>query len=103
MGQLHFVSSIIVFSWQASKTIFSVSPFLRKITGLIKVFPLVSESVFSGATIAKCVKISSKCYTRSCNWRGMRVALCFLNTAVAFKGRFSFTLILAKNRHRIQT
>ena len=51
MGQLHFVSSIIVFSWRASKTIFSDSPFLRIITGLIKVFPVVSESAFTGAMI----------------------------------------------------
>ena len=74
--------------------------FLRNITGLIKVYPVVSESVFTGAMIPKCVRISSKCCTQSCNWRGMRVALCFLNTAVAFKGTFSSTLIFL---HRIQT
>ena len=45
MGQLHFVSSIIVFNWRASKTIFSDSPFIRIMTGLMKVFPVVGESV----------------------------------------------------------
>ena len=60
----------------------------------MKVFPVVSESVFTGAMISKFVKISSKCCTRSCSWRGMRVALCFLNTVVAFNGRFSSALIL---------
>ena len=67
MVQLHFVSSIIVLSWRASKTIFSDSPFLSIITGLIKVFTVVIESVFTGAIISKCVRISSKCCTRSCN------------------------------------
>ena len=66
MGQLHFVSSVIVFSWRGSKMNFSDSPFLRIITELIKVFPVVSESVFTGAFISKCVKISSKCCTLSC-------------------------------------
>ena len=59
----------------------------------MKVFPMVRESVFTGAIISKCVNISSNCCTRSCNCSGIRVDLCFLNTAVAFKGRFSSTLI----------
>ena len=33
MGQLHFVSSINLLSWRASKTVFSDSPLLRIITG----------------------------------------------------------------------
>ena len=63
-------------------------------TGFIKVFPVVRDSVFTDAMISKSVKISSWCCTFSCNWSGIRVARCFLNTAVAFSGRFSSTFTL---------
>ena len=86
MVQLHLVSSIIVFSCRASKTILSDSLFLRMITGLMNVFPVVRESVFTDAIMSKCVNISSKCCIFSCNWSGMRVALCFLKMALAFRG-----------------
>ena len=56
-------------------------------------FPVAKESVFTCAEISKCVKISSKCCTRSSNCKGIRVACCFLNTAVAFKRRFNSSLI----------
>ena len=82
IGQLNLVSSIIVFNWRASKTILSDSSFLCTTTGLINV---VRESVFTGAVISKGVLISSKCCTLSCNYIGIRVARCFLNTAAAFK------------------
>ena len=95
ISQLHFVSSIIVFNWRASQTIFSDSAFLRIITGLMKVFPVLRESVLTGAIISKCVKMSGRCCTRSCNRSEIRVALCFLNIAVAFRGSVSSTLIFA--------
>ena len=63
------------------------------VTGLMNVFPMVKESVFAGAKISKCVKMSSKCCALSCNWNEIRVALCFLKIAVALRGRFSSTLI----------
>ena len=69
---------------QASNTILSDSPFLKMITGLIKVFPVVRESVLTGDIMSKCVKTWSKCCTLSCNFSGRRVALCFSKTAVAF-------------------
>ena len=71
----------------------SYSSFLKMKTGLMKLFPVVRESKFTGVIISKCVKMSSKCCTRSSNCSGKRVALSFLNTAIAFKGRFSSTLI----------
>ena len=70
----------------------SDSPFLRIITKLRNVFPVVMESVFTGAMMSKCIKMSSMCCTLSSNCSGIRVALCFLRIAVAFRGRFSSTL-----------
>ena len=58
-------------------------------TGFNKLFPVVRESVFTGAIISKRVKMSSKCFTLSCFCMCIRVARCFLNTAVVLKGRFS--------------
>ena len=57
-------------------------------------YPVVM-SLFTGAIISECVKMSSKCCTRSCNCRIIRVARCFLNTAVAFRSRFNSTLIFS--------
>ena len=93
IGQLRLVLSIIVFNWRASRTILSDSSFLSIITGLINVSPLTKESVFTRAELSKCVRMTSKCCTRSSNCKGIRVACCFLNTAVAYKGRFNSTLI----------
>ena len=62
-------------------------------TGLMKVFLVVRESMLAGAIASKCANMLSKCCTRSFNWRGMRIARCFLNTAVAFKGKFNSILI----------
>ena len=61
IGQLNFVSSIIVFNWQASWTIFSDSPFFSMITGLTNVFSVVRDSVFTGAILSKRFKILKKC------------------------------------------
>ena len=61
----------------------------------MNVFPVVKESVFAGAMMSKCVNISIKCCTLSCNCSGMRVALCFLKKAVAFRGRFSSILTIS--------
>ena len=93
IGQLRLVLSIIVFNWRASRTIPSDSSFLSIITGLINVFLVARESGFRCAEISKCVRMSSKCCTHSSSCKSIRVACCFLNTAVAFKGRFNSTLI----------
>ena len=74
---------------------------MRIFTGLMNVFPMVKESVFSGAIKSKCVKISSKCCILSCNWSGLRVALCFLKIAVALRGRFSSTLIFPTSNFEV--
>ena len=50
-------------------------------------FPVVSESVFTGVNMSKRVNLSSRCCTLSCNCRGKRIARHFLNTALAFRGR----------------
>ena len=57
-------------------------------------FPVVCEFVLAGAIISKCVRTSSKCGTRSCSCRGIRLARSFLNIAVDFRCRFSSSLIL---------
>ena len=93
IGQLRLVLSIIVFNWRASGTILTVSSFLSIITGLRNVFPVARESVFTCAEISKCVRMSSKCCTCSSNFKGIREACCFLNTAVDFKSRFNSTVI----------
>ena len=98
IGQLNLVSSIIVYNWGVSWTILGDSPFLSIITGLINVFPVVRESLFTVAIIAKYVRISNKCCTLSCKSRGIRVACWFLNSAVAFKIRFVSTLILPTSK-----
>ena len=59
----------------------------------MKIFPVVRESVIKSAMISKCVKMLSGYCTMSGYWSGIRVAICFLNIAVAFIGRFSSTLI----------
>ena len=56
-------------------------------------FPVARESVFTCAQTSKCVRMSSKCCTRSSDCKGIRVTGCVLNTAVAFKGRFNSALI----------
>ena len=66
-GKLHLVSSIIVFNWRASTKILSDTLFFTILTGLMKVFSVEWKSVFTGAMISNCVKISSKCCTLSCN------------------------------------
>ena len=91
--QLHFVPPIIVFYWRESRTILSNSPSLNIITGMKIVFPVVIESVFTVAMISNCVRMSSKCCTRSCSCRGIRKARCYLNTAVAFRSRLISTSI----------
>ena len=58
IGQLHFDSSISELRYQASKTIFSDSPFSRMITGLMKVLPFGCSSLFTGDIISFCSKIS---------------------------------------------
>ena len=93
IGQENLVSSIIVFNWRASRAVLSDSPFLMTMTGILKVFSVVTESVFTGAKNSNCVKISGKCCTVSCNCRGIREARCFLNTVVALKSKFNSTLI----------
>ena len=92
-----FSFSIIVFNCRASRTILSDSSSLSIITGLVNVFPVARESLFTCAQTSKCVRMSSKCCTRSSNCKDIRVACCFLNTFVAFKGRFNSTLIFTKS------
>ena len=93
-----FSFSIIVFNCRASRTILSDSSFFSVITALINVFHAARESVFTCAEISECVRMSSKCCTRFSYCKGMRVACCFLNTAVAFKGRFnSFSIFPTSN------
>ena len=72
---------------------------LSIITGLIKLFPVARESVFTCAETSKCVRMSSKFCSRSNNCKGIRVACCFLNTAVAFKVRFNSTLIFSMSNY----
>ena len=93
IGQLRLNLSIIVFNWRASRTILSDSSFLSIIMALINVFPEAREFVFTCAETSKCVRMSSKCCTRSSNCNGIRVACCFSKTAVVFEGRFNSTLI----------
>ena len=97
-GHLRLVLSIIIFNWRASRTILSDSSFLSLITRLINVFPVARESGSTCAEISKCVRMSSKCCTRSSNCKDIRVACCFLNTAVAFKGRFNSILIFPTSK-----
>ena len=66
IGQLHFESPISELRYLASKTIFSDSPFVRMITGLIKVLPFGCSSLFTGEIISYCSKMSSNLFTLSC-------------------------------------
>ena len=66
MGQLHFNSLISELRYLASKTIFSDSPFARRITGLVKVLLFGCSSLFTGDIISYCSKISSNLFTLSC-------------------------------------
>ena len=91
IGQLHFVSSTIVFKWRASRTILSDSSDLSIITGLIYVFHVVRESVFTDEKISTFVRMSSRCFIRSCSC--IRVAHCFLYTAAALRCSVNSTLI----------
>ena len=93
IGQIRLVLSIILFNWRASRAILSDSSFLSIILGLINVLRVARESVFTCAEISKFVIMSSKFCTCSSYCKGIRVACCFLNTAVASKGRFNSTLI----------
>ena len=93
IGQLRLVLSIMVPNWRASRTILSDSSFLSIITGLLNALRVARKFVFICTKISKCVRMSSKCCTLSSNCKGIRVACCFLNTAVAYKGRFNSTLI----------
>ena len=93
IGHLHLVLTIIVFNWRAARTILNDSSFFSIITGLINVFSVARESVSTCADISNFVRMLIKCCTRSSNCNGIRVVGCFLNTAVAFKGRFNSTLI----------
>ena len=88
-----------MFNCRSPRTIFSDSSFLSITTGLINVFPVARQSVFTCAKISKCVRMSSKCCILSTNCKGIRVACCFLNTAVAFKGRFNSTLIFSMSNY----
>ena len=47
--------------------------------------------MFTGAILSKCVSISSKCCT--CHCKGIRVAECFLKTAVVIESNFYSTII----------
>ena len=52
IGQLHLDSSIILFKYLASKTIFSDSPFHRMITGFVNVLLVDNCSLLTGDTIS---------------------------------------------------
>ena len=51
------------------------------------------ECVFTGAIPSKCVRMSSKCCTRSFSCIDILLARSFLNTAVIFMGWFKSTLV----------
>ena len=74
IGQLRLVLPIIMFNCRSPRTIFSDSSFLSITTGLINVFPVARQSVFTCAKISKCVRMSSKCCILSSNCKGKRVA-----------------------------
>ena len=76
-GQLHLVSSIIVFNRRACIKTLSDSPFLGIITRLVNMFLLVSDSVLTAGIVSKCVIISNKCFTRSCYSMAIQVARFF--------------------------
>ena len=93
MGQLHLDSPINELRYLASRTIFSVSPLAKMITGLIKVLLFGCSSLFTGDTISYCSKMSSSLFTLSCKCIGTLLALCFLKIASGFKGKCSGELI----------
>ena len=59
IGQLHFDSSIILFKYLASKTIFSDSPFRAMITGFVNVLPLENCSLLTDEIISYFFNTSS--------------------------------------------
>ena len=61
-------------------------------------FPVMRECVFTGAIPSKCVRMTSKCCTRSFSCRDILVARCFLNIAVIFRGSFKSTLVFPTTR-----
>ena len=93
MGQLHLDSSISELRYLASRTIFSDSPLAKMITGLTKVLPFGSSSMFTGDIISYCSEMSSSLFTLSCKYIGTLLAFFFLKTASSFKGKCSGELI----------
>ena len=82
MGHLHFDSSARDFRYRASKFLLRDSPFARKLTGLIKVFPLGCYFLLKVEKISDCSRVSITTFTLSC----MCMVLC-LKTASRLSGR----------------
>ena len=65
-GQLHLDSSMSELRYLASRNIFSDSPSIKLITGLIELFAFGCSSLFTGGIISYCSKMSSSLVTLSC-------------------------------------
>ena len=93
IGQLHFDSSIMLFKYLASSTIFKDSPFRSIITGFVNVFPVDSCSLFYRCNYVIFLRTSNSFCIRSRRCIGTLLILCFLNIASFFIGKFNFTFV----------
>ena len=93
IGQLHLDSSITLFKYRASNTIFNDSPFRRIITGFVNVFPVENCSLLTGAIMSYFFNTSSNFWILSLRCIGTLLILCFLKIAPFFIGRFNFTFV----------
>ena len=91
IGQLHLYSSIKLFKYRASNTIFNDSPFRRINTGFVNVFPVDYCSLFTGAVMSYFFNTSSSFWILSLRCTGTLLILCFLKIASFFIGKFNFT------------
>ena len=94
IAQLHLDSSIMLFKYLASSTIFRDSPFRSIITGFVNVFPVDSCSLLTGAMMSYFFNISNSFCILSRRCIGTLLIRCFLKIASFFIGRFNFTFVL---------
>ena len=93
IGQLHLYSFITLFRYLASETIFSDSPFRKKITGFFNVLPVESCSLFM-VIWGHFLRTSSSFGILSYRWIGTLLTRCFLRIASFFIWRLSFSFVL---------
>ena len=98
IGQLHLDSSIMLFNYCASNTIFNDSPFCRIIYGFVNVFPVDNCSLLTGTIMSYFFNTSSNFWILSLRCIGTLLILCFLKIASFFIGRFNFTFVFQPSK-----